>query len=108
MKRLAGAALVLFLASGCSGNPVGPESGCAYNGVGDLDLVNLSDNFVSRDVYVDGRYVATVPSGSHVVVTVSAGAVHTIEWVSSVTGSTLDITKVAVDACSTTTLTNHF
>lgn len=101
-RNLSAALLAVFL-SGCS--PVAPIGGCQ---TGDLDLVNLSDNLAPRDVYVDGHFVATLPSGAHIVVTAAAGVVHTVEWDSTFTGNTLDVTRVLVDECTTTTLTNHF
>ena len=93
----------------CGGSPVAPAlAECELDHTGDLDLVNLSDNFAPRDVYVDGHIVTTVPSGGHIIVTAAAGVVHTVEWVSTVSGATLDTTRVAVDECTTTTLNNHF
>jgi hypothetical protein len=94
--------------SSCGGSPVAPVPECAYNHTGDLDLVNLSDNLAPRDAYVDGHLVTTIPSGGHIVVTAAAGLVHTVEWVSTITGASLDVTRVLVDECTTTTLTNHF
>lgn len=102
-------ALFAVMLPACGGSPVGPVvAECELNHTGDLDLVNLSDNFAPRDVYVDGHLVTTVPSGGHIIVTAAAGVVHTVEWVSTITGVTLDTTRVAIDECSTTTLNNHF
>lgn len=104
-------AIVVFALpfAACGGNPVAPViPACELDHTGDLDLVNLSDNFAPRDVYVDGHIVTTVPSGGHITVTAAAGVVHTVEWVSTITGLTLDTTRVAVDECSVTTLNNHF
>ena len=103
-----GVAVAATLVSGCSGNPVAPIPECALDHTGDLDLVNLSDNFAPRDVYVDGHIVTTVPSGGHIIVNAAAGVVHTIEWVSTISGASLDVTRVLVDECTTSTLTNHF
>jgi hypothetical protein len=107
-KRLTCLLLLGLMVSDCGGNPVAPTAECRLDHTGDLDLVNLSDNFAPRDVYVDGRIVTTVPSGGHIIVTAAAGVVHTVEWVSTVTGASLDVTRVLVDECTTTTLTNHF
>ena len=71
-------------------------------------LVNLADAGTPRDVYVDGHIVATVPYGAQIVVTADAGVVHSVEWVSTITGGTRDLTRVVVDECRPTTLTNHF
>lgn len=106
--ELIGIALLGVLLTVCGRNPVAPLADCEINHTGDLDLVNLSDNLAPRDVYVDGDLVATVPSGSHVIVTAAAGAVHAVEWVSTISGATVDVTRVLVDQCATTTLTNHF
>lgn len=92
------------LLSGCR-SPLAPIGECQ---TGELDLVNLSDNLAPRDVYVDNLFVATLPSGANVVVTQTAGLVHSVEWVSTISGNTLDVTRVLVDGCTTTTLTNHF
>jgi hypothetical protein len=102
------AALTAMLVSGCGGSPAAPIPECALDHTGDLDLVNLSDNLAPRDVYVDGHIVTTVPSGGHIIVSAAAGVVHTIEWVSTITGASLDVTRVLVDECTTSTLTNHF
>jgi len=95
-------------AGACGGNPVAPVPACEIDRTGDLDLVNLSDNLAPRDVYVDSHIVTTVPSGGHIIVTAAAGVVHTVEWVSTISGASLDVTRVLVDECTTTTLTNHF
>jgi hypothetical protein len=100
--------LIGIIFSACGGSPVAPGPECAFNRTGDLNLVNLSDNFAPRDVYVDGHIVTTVSSGGHIIVTAAAGIVHTVEWVSTITGASLDVTRVVVDECTTTTLTNHF
>ena len=98
-----------MLICGCGGNPVGPAiPECALDHTGDLVLVNLSDNLAPRDAYVDGHIVTTIPSGGHTIVTAAAGVVHDVEWVSTITGASLDVTRVLVDECTTTTLTNHF
>jgi hypothetical protein len=105
--RLAFVALLPIALSGC-GNPVEPLPACEYNQTGDLVLVNLSDSGAPRDVYVDGAIVTTLPYGGQTVVTASARFVHTVEWVSTITGGTRDVTRVALDVCTTTTLNNHF
>ena len=102
-------ACIAVALSSCGGSPVAPViAECELNHTGDLDLVNLSDNLAPRDVYVDGHIVTTVPSGGHIAVAAAAGLVHTVEWVSTLTGATVDSTRVAVDVCSVTTLNNHF
>ena len=104
-------ALVVLLAvtlSACGGSPVAPIPPCAFDRTGDLVLVNLAETLTPRDVYVDGHIVTTVAYGSQIVVTAAAGVVHTVEWISTITGATVDVTRVLVDECTTTTLTNHF
>jgi hypothetical protein len=103
--RLTSLAVIL---SACGGNPVAPLPQCAYDHTGDLVLVNLSDAGTPRDVYVDGHLVTTIPYGGQIVVAAAAGVVHTVEWVSTITGGTRDVTRVLVDECTPTTLTNHF
>ena len=98
--------LGVMMLSACGGNPIGPE--CTYDNTGDLVLVNLSDSGAPRDVYVDDHLVTTLPYGSQAVVTADAGVVHTVEWVSTISGGTRDVTRVFVDECMTTTLNNHF
>jgi hypothetical protein len=106
--RYARVVLLAVTLSACSGDPVAPTAPCAYDHTGDLVLVNLAETLTPRDVYVDGRIVTTVAYGTQIVVTEAAGAVHTVEWVSTITGATVDVTRVLVDECTTTTLTNHF
>ena len=110
MRRRAWSVLAGILAvTICACGPAEPVIlECELDHTGDLDLVNLSDNLAPRDVYVDGRIVTTIPSGGHVIVTAAAGVVHTVDWVSTISGATLDTTRVAVDECTTTTLNNHF
>ena len=100
--------LLAVVLSGCGGNPVAPVPQCAYDHTGDLVLVNLSDAGTPRDVYVDGHFVTTIPYGGQIVVAAAAGVVHTVEWVSTISGDTRDVTRVLVDECTPTTLTNHF
>jgi hypothetical protein len=107
-RKFAPLALLTLTLAACGGNPVGPGPQCAYDRTGDLVLVNLSDAGTSRDVYVDGRFVTTIPYGGQIVIAADAGVVHTVEWVSTVTGGTRDVTRVVVDECTPTTLTNHF
>jgi hypothetical protein len=101
-------ALLAVILSGCGGSPVAPVPQCAYDHTGDLVLVNLSDAGMPRDLYVDGHIVTTSPYGGQIVVAAAAGVVHTVEWVSTITGGTRDVTRVLVDECTPTTLTNHF
>ena len=112
MRVVTSAVTIAFLAvalSACGGSPIAPgREACELDHTGDLDLVNLSDNLAPRDVFVDGHIVTTVSSGGHIIVAAAAGAVHTVEWVSTISGAVLDTTRVAVDECTTTTLTNHF
>ena len=105
--RLTCVALLAVALSGCGG-PVEPIPECEYNQTGDLVLVNFSDSGAPRDVYVDGHIVTTLPFGSQAVVTLAARVIHDVEWVSTITGGTRDVTRVAVDVCTTTTLNNHF
>lgn len=106
--RFAFAALLSVALSACGGTPVQPIPQCEYDQTGDIVLANFSDSGAPRDVYVDGHIVTTLPFGSQTVVEVAAGVVHTVEWVSTITGGTRDVTRVAVDVCTTTTLNNHF
>jgi len=98
--------LLGLMLSACHGNPIGPD--CAYDHTGDLVLVNLSDSGAPRDLYVDGGFVTTLPYGNQALVTADAGLAHTVEWVSTISGNTRDVTRVIVDECTTTTLNNHF
>ena len=106
--RLISAVLLSVALSACGGSPVEPVPACEAEQTGDIVLVNLSDSGAPRDVYVDGHIVTTLPFGAQAVVTAAAGVVHTVEWVSTITGGTRDVTRVAVDVCTTTTLNNHF
>src|SRR6267154_5722240 len=106
--KYAGVVLLAGLLSACGGSPVGPTRQCAYDRTGDLVLVNLADSGAPRDVYVDGHIVTTIPYGGQIVVAVAAGVVHTVEWVSAISGGTRDVTRVVVDECRPTTLTNRF
>jgi hypothetical protein len=111
LARLKYSALVSLLTvvlSACGGNPVEPIPQCEYDRTGDLVLINLADSGAPRDVYVDGHIVTTIPYGGQIVVAVAAGVVHTVEWVSAISGGTRDVTRVVVDECRPTTLTNHF
>jgi hypothetical protein len=94
--------------SGCSGSGVGPSiPECEYSRTGTLVMVNLTDTLNPRDLYVDGRYIGLVRYQNQVAVTAAAG-VHVVEWVSVVTGSTVDSIRVVVDQCSTATVTNLY
>lgn len=108
LMRSAGVVLLTAFVSACNVNPVSPYAQCEYDRTGDLVLINLADSRVPRDVYVDGRFVTTVPYGGQIVVAAAAGLVHTVEWVSTISGATRDVTRVVVDECTATTLTNHF
>ena len=105
---LISAVLLSAALSACGGSPVEPLPRCEYDQTGDIVLVNLSDSGAPRDVYVDGHIVTTLPYGAQTVITASARVVHTVEWVSTITGGTRDVTRVALDVCTTTTLNNHF
>ena len=105
--RLTPVVLLAAALSAC-GTPVEPIPQCEYDQTGALVLVNLSDSGAPRDVYVDGAIVTTLPYGAQTVITASARVVHTVEWVSTITGGTRDVTRVALDVCTTTTLNNHF
>ena len=109
---LRGLAIVLLMLSGttiaCS-SPTAPSiANCQYYHTGTLALVNLSNTGNPRDVYVDGRFLGVVPYQSQLTATADAGALHTVEWVSSVTGNTVDSIRVVVDECSTATVTNVY
>jgi len=66
-------------------------------------LVNLADTRTPRDVYVDGRLVDVVPYGNQVVLHPDAGVNHTVEWVSTLGGGTVDVVRVSIDTCATFT-----
>src|SRR5436305_9293862 len=86
-------AIVLFavVAGSSCGNSGGPSAlDCELDRTGALVLVNLSDSGAARDVYVDGHIVTTVPAGGQAVVDAAAGAVHAVEWVSPLSGTTVD------------------
>lgn len=105
-----GLIVVLVMAtSACGGSPTAPSGpDCEYYDTGTLVLVNLAETLTPRDVYVDGRFVAVVPYGNQVVVTPAAGATHTVEWVSTLGGGTVDAARVFIDTCRTSRLTNYF
>src|SRR3954468_11853336 len=108
VRALAAMVLLLPIASACS-SPTGPSvPDCEYYHTGTLALVNLSDTGNSRDVYVDGRFLTTVRFQTQITATADARVLHTVEWVSSVTGNTVDSIRVAVDECSTATVTNVY
>ena len=101
--------LLAITASACGNSVTGPSvPDCQYYGTGTLLLVNLAETGTPRDVYVDDRFLEVVPYGNRVVVNVAAGIVHTVEWVSTLGGGTVDRTRLLVDVCSTTNITNRF
>lgn len=101
-------ALLVPLTSACS-SPTGPSvADCEYYHTGTLALVNLSGNGNPRDVYVDGRFLSTVRYQTQITAATDARVLHTVEWVSSITGDTVDSIRVAVDECSTATVTNVY
>jgi|SRR6476659_5641220 len=101
-------ALPLVAASACSGSDVGPSiPDCQYSRTGTLVLVNLTDTLNPRDVYVDGRYIGVVRYQNQIALTAASG-VHSVEWVSVVTGSSVDAIRVVVDDCATATVTNVY
>ena len=101
--------VLALTASACGGSPSAPSiPDCDYYDTGTLILINLAETLTPRDVYVDGRFVAVVPYANRIVVNPAAGVFHTIEWVSTLGGGTVDFTRLAVDTCSTLTVTNYF
>ncbi len=104
--------LVLMVASACSGGPNAPTypplADCEFYDTGTLVLLNLGETLTPRDAYVDGRFVGVIPYGNQIVLTVDAGVVHTVEWVSTLSGRTVSSIRLAVRQCSTSTLTNYF
>jgi hypothetical protein len=108
-----GAVLLLaILTSGCA-NPsaptyVQPIADCQYYGTGTLVLVNLAETLNPRDAYVDGRFVGVIAYGNQLALRIDAGVVHIVDWVSSVTGGLVSSSRLAVQPCSTYTLTNDF
>jgi hypothetical protein len=107
--RYGSAVLLAIAASACGGNPNAPSiADCEYHNTGTLILINLAETLTPRDAYVDGSFVAIVPYGDRIVVSPPAGTVHTVEWVSTLGGGTVDATRLFVDQCSAYTLTNYF
>ena len=101
--------LLAITASACGNSVTGPSvPDCQYYGTGTLILVNVAETGTPRDVYVDDRFISVVSYGNRIVVDVAFGVIHTIEWVSTLGGGTVDRTRLVVDVCSTTTLTNRF
>jgi hypothetical protein len=101
--------VLVMVASACGGSPTSPSvPDCQYYDTGTLVLVNLAETLTPRDVYVDGRFVAVVPYGNQVVVDPAAGVTHTVEWVSTLGGGTVDVARVFIDTCLTSRLTNYF
>jgi hypothetical protein len=101
--------LLAIMLSACNGSPTGPSiPDCEYYDTGTLVLINLAETLTPRDAYVDGRFVAVVPYNNQVVVNAAAGVVHTVEWVSTLGGGTVDVRQAVVDTCSTSRLTNYF
>ena len=93
----------------CGGGPYAPSiPDCEYYDTGTLVLINRGETLTPRDAYVDGRFVAVVPFGNQIVVDVAAGVIHTIEWVSTLSGGTVGSTRLAVYQCTSTVLTNYF
>jgi hypothetical protein len=109
MRICCGIILLVLTASACGGNPNAPSIlDCDYYDTGTLVLINLAETLTPRDAYVDDRFVAVVPYGNRVVVNPAAGVIHTVEWVSTLGGGTVDFVRIAVDTCSTATVTNYF
>ena len=103
--------LVLLVASACGRGPNAPTyplADCEYYDTGTLVLLNLGETLTPRDAYVDGRFIGVIPYGNQIALTVDAGVVHTIEWVSTLSGRTVNSIRLAVRQCSTSTLTNYF
>jgi hypothetical protein len=108
-RRTCGIILLALVLSACGHSPTGPSiPDCEYYDTGTLVLVNFADTMTSRDAYLDGRFVAAVPYGTRIVVDPSGGVIHTVEWVSTFSGVTVDSIRLLVDTCSTSTLTNYF
>jgi hypothetical protein len=109
MGKYALIALVVMAMSACGGSPTSPSTrDCDYFDTGTLVLVNLAETRTPRDVYVDGRFVDVVPYGNQVVLHPDAGVNHTVEWVSTLGGGTVDTVRVFIDTCATSRLTNYF
>ena len=101
--------LLAIMVSACGGSPTAPSiPDCQYYDTGALVLINQAETLTPRDAYVDGHFVGVVPFGNQIVVNVAAGVIHTIEWVSTLSGRTVDSTRLVVDPCTTTALTNYF
>jgi hypothetical protein len=109
LVTLSGVVLLATTMWACGGSPSAPSiPDCQYYDTGALVLINQGETLTPRDAYVDGRFVAVVPFGNQIVVDVAAGVIHTIEWVSTLGGGTVGSTRLVVDPCTTTALTNYF
>ena len=109
MGKYAWIAVAMMVISACGGSPTSPSTrDCDVFDTGTLILVNLADTRTPRDVYVDGRFVDVVPYGNQVVLHPDAGVNHTVEWVSTLGGGTVDVVRVFIDTCATSRLTNYF
>jgi hypothetical protein len=81
---------------------------CEFYDTGSVVLVNVGETLRSRDAYVDGNFVGTIPYGSQIAITVDADVVHTVEWVSTINGGIVSSARLVVDPCARYTLTNYF
>jgi hypothetical protein len=107
--KLGGVVLLAAAVSACGGSPSAPSiPDCQYYDTGALVLINQAETLTPRDAYIDGHFVAVVPFGNQIVANVAAGVIHTIEWVSTLGGGTVGSTRLLVDQCTTTALTNYF
>ena len=108
-----GAVVLLAIVTSACANPNAPTAlepiaDCQYYGTGTLVLRNLGETLNPRDAYVDGRFVGVVAYGNQLVLTVDAGIVHIVEWVSTFAGGLVSSSRLTVQPCSTYILFNDF
>jgi hypothetical protein len=100
---------VLVLPSALSGcgrsvvEPSGPD--CQFNDTGALVFLNQADRMTPRDVYIDGHFSGTLAYGEQMTIDVAAGVVHTIDWVSTLGGGTVNSTRLLVETCTSNPVT---
>lgn len=127
MRRLL-ALLVLCSIAACGSDPVAPAPTCQdrtatnfggplpctfppeceRNHTGTLVLINRGVTLTPRDAYVDGANVGTIPYGSQITLTVTAGIAHNVVFRSTIGGGVVSTAQPIVNQCSSFTLTNTF
>jgi len=93
--------LLVTTLSGCGRSVVEPSvADCQFDDTGALVFLNQSDRMTPRDVYIDGRFSGTLGYGEQMTVDVAAGVIHTIDWVSTIGGGTVNSTRLLVETCT--------